>query len=37
LAATALNRFNSAALAHQLLREGKARYFVDYFEIMEAK
>ena len=37
LAATALNRFNAAALAHQLPREGEAKYFVDYFEIMEPK
>ena len=37
LAATALNRSNAAALAHHLPREGEAKYFVDYFEIMEAK
>jgi len=30
LAATTLNRFNAAA-------GGEAKYFVDYFEIMEAK
>jgi len=37
LAATTLNHFNAAVLAHQLPREGEAKYFVDYFEIMEAK
>jgi len=37
LAATTLNRFNASALEHQLPREGEAKYFVDYFEIMEAK
>jgi hypothetical protein len=37
LAATTLNRFNTAALAHQLPREGEAKYFVDYFEIMKTK
>jgi hypothetical protein len=32
-----MNRFNAPALEDQLPREGEAKYFIDYFEIMEAK